>query len=429
MRNLSIGVMFLMVAAERDAPACGGLFCDQSTVTQPPEQSSERIVFVANPADWTVPPEGMIVDTGDPPDLDIPAGTLTTDVYVEIAYEGAAESFAWVVPLLEPPVLIGTASKEIFDDLDLATAPRFTFIYGGVFAQADGGGGFGCGADSEASAGGSEPAYTDPEVTVLSYERVGPYQVAVIESDDSGALRDWLLLNGYQIPPMAAALLDTYVSEGKVFAAFRLADGKGVGAIEPVVIRVPGNEPCIPLRLTPIASVPVLSVTALVFGEGRARATNYGQASVDYDAVRPTSPTSSDYSLQLRAAATKLGGRAFETEFAGWSDSVPATAHATQALLARGGFVTRLSARIAPGEMTLDPIFEITDQHDQVFADHVVDITGDDEAIEALGVSASGGTEGEGEGMACASAGRPLMPLWPLWSLLGIALILRPRRR
>jgi hypothetical protein len=431
MKHILRIVIALLFAPFSESLACGGLFCDQGTVAIPPAQSSERIIFVIH-ADA----EGAVVDAGlDAPDASVPdaavgdAGTprfSTVDIYVEIGYSGAAESFAWVVPLLAPPISIDTAPTAIFDDLDAATAPRFTFAYAGAtVAQADGGGGCGWGGSSESADSGDAEAVADPEVTVLSTERVGPYEVAVIQSTGAGDLRAWLLANGYRIPASAEPLLAAYVAEGKTFAAFRLADGKGVGAIQPVVIRQPGVEPCIPLRLTPVASEPVLSVSALVIGAGRAVPINYESVEVDPDDVRPTSPTTSDYPLLLRAAARASGGRAFATEFAGWTRNVEATTDAARAILGKGDFVTRLSTRIAPGEMTADPIFVHTTSTDEVSRDHVVDVTDDPAALDALQVSVS--IDSGGSSSSCASAGRARGPGLSIL-LLFAAFLLRHRR-
>src|SRR5947209_8378930 len=55
----SLASLAVASVAARPARACGGLFCNRSTVTVPPAQSSERIVFVQNPDGWAVPPEGL----------------------------------------------------------------------------------------------------------------------------------------------------------------------------------------------------------------------------------------------------------------------------------------------------------------------------------------------------------------------------------
>ena len=98
---------------------------------------------------------------------------------------------------------------------------------------------------------------------------------------------------------------------------------------------------------------------------------------------------------------------------------------AARAILAHGDFVTRLSTRIAPGEMTTDPIFVHTTSTDELSRDHVVDVTDDPAALDALDVSVS--VDGGGSGSACASAGRAPGPGLSILSLLAAALLRRRR--
>jgi hypothetical protein len=439
----------------RPALACGGLFCDGANpmVTVPPAQSAERIVFVLNNPGWTLPPEGLLdgvtidggagdagpvdagadagadasadagVDGGEaPPPPLVPA---SVDAYIEIGYSGAAPSFSWVVPLTAAPTLIGTANKAIFD-VDGATAPRFTFTYQQAFPASGGGGGcqIGCaGKAGEDSDGGGALAPSIPEVTVISQQSVGPYDVAVLTSEKASALTDWLQANKYRIPDFAEPILARYVEEGKIFAAFKLQDGVGVGAIQPVVLRVPGADPCIPLRMTPVASQPVLSVTALVYAAGRARPgvnTGYSEATVDMSAVLPTSPSTTDYPQRLRTAVKALRGRGFVTEFAGYSQqgfSFGATAAPLQAIAQRVPFLTRLSTRIAPEEMTADPGFTVDPGDQTEVTNHfTIDLTGNQAAIDTLnGVNTSGQAltmPASGGATSCAIAPRPARRGW-----------------
>jgi hypothetical protein len=366
--------------------ACGGFLCDPD-IPAPPSQSSERIVFVVNPAGHDDAPDGLVaswpVDPGDPP----PEDEGSVDAYIEVAYAGSAGSFAWVVPVLRPPLLVGTAGREMIDEIDRATAPLFHFtVPAQIAAEADSAGPD-CDclpmADDEGSYGDDDFSF-EPQVTVLGKERVGPYEVAVVQSDRSSDLWNWLAFNGYALPVIAEDILQAYVTEQKTFVAFRLADGEGLGAIQPVVLRVPGGEPCIPLRLTRIATQPVLDVTAIVLADGLVETSPFGDASVDHDAVRPTSPTETDYALHLRDAVVAAGGRAFQTEFATAAHRLEVQDAALVAMRDRSAHVTRLATRIAAKDMVLDPIFTVTERTDEVFREHWVDISGDPDAQDAL---------------------------------------------
>jgi hypothetical protein len=274
-----------------------------------------------------------------------------------------------------------------------------------------------------------EGKVADPEVTVIGTGRVGPYEVAVLDAATAADLRSWLVSHDYQIPEGTDPILDRYVDEGKTFAAFRLADGEGVGAIEPVVIRTPGAEPCIPLRLTPVASEPVLSVTAIIMASGLVRPGNFNDAGLDESAVRPTSPVTTDYQTRLRQNVQALGGLAVETEFAGPADYVEATSTTSFAMLDRVGFVTRLSTRMAPEEMTTDPIFLETPEQTSISRDYTIDVTNDDAALTALGVqpAAGAGADTADDDDGCSAAGPNRSPLPLVW-LVPVALLLWRRR-
>jgi len=414
---MNVTTFTLATLVTSEALACGGFLCDPD-VPVPPSQSSERIVFVVNPVAYDAPPGGIVeawpIESEAPMD-----GERSVDVYIEVAYAGAAASFAWVVPVLGPPLLVGTAGREMFDEIDRATAPRFHFTTG--LAQISGyedssGSDCDCAPMGEGGSYGDDSFSSEPQVTLLGKERVGPYEVAVVQSENAIDLWDWLFFNGYALPVEAEEILEDYVAEQKTFVAFRLADDQGLGAVEPVVLRVPGGEPCIPLRLTRIATQPILDVTAIVLADGLATSVPYTAALVDHDAVRPTSPTDTDYAQRLRDAVVTAGGRAFATEFATAAGGLVVKDEGLAAMLDRSAHVTRLSTRIAAADMMLDPIFTITERSDEVPNEHRVDISDDPEAQRILlGATASGATRGRGT------------PAWALGLVLAAALVGRRR--
>ena len=91
-----VGAVLLLVSAA-SAPsvaACGGFFC----TTVPVDQAAERVIFTMD------------------------EGTVTT--YVQINYVGAAEDFAWILPVPAVPQ-IDTAQTVTFQDLDRLTQPLY----------------------------------------------------------------------------------------------------------------------------------------------------------------------------------------------------------------------------------------------------------------------------------------------------------------
>jgi MYXO-CTERM domain-containing protein len=469
------GVAVACVLLAAPALACGGLFCNGSQVVVPPAQSAERLIFALNPPGWDAPPEGLsaalMAGPAPAPATALPASAVdaadtaalagpTLDAYIQIAYSGAAKSFAWVLPVDGVPLIVGTAQPDIFA-LDTATAPRFGFYAKpppgpsppiNWSAVSPGGGCFpGRGVGSDTWAPSSQlsetfpprPAAVPAPVAVIGQGKVGPYEVAVLRSDRPDTLQTWLVGHGYDVPEQAVALLQPYVAEGKTFVAFRLSDDQGVGAIQPVVVRLPGTQPCIPLRLTPVAAGPVVTVTALVLADGRARSPVYSDAQVDLQAVRPTTATTTDYLARLREAVRASGGRAFVTERAVGSEAVAYSGRLPQsalALVADRAFVTRLSTVMVPDEMNLDPIFTV-DAFDQepAQADATIDITLDRKARAALGlgppplatVQVPAGEDDHDAPAGCSAApsGGPLDGTAPLPLLNALLLLGLQRRR
>ena len=89
------------------AAACGGTFCDAGPTVMPVDQTGESIVF------W--------IDEG--------GAEPFTEAHIQIQYEGDAERFAWIVPVMEvPEVLVG--SQALFDNMLAATVPEAS---GGAF--------------------------------------------------------------------------------------------------------------------------------------------------------------------------------------------------------------------------------------------------------------------------------------------------------
>ena len=96
MRRLaSVTALGAALLAASPAIACGGFFCDSAGV----DQVGEEIVFSI--ADGVV------------------------DVTIRIDYDGAAEDFAWVLPLPAEPEEIGTGVVGLFDVLRGATQPQW----------------------------------------------------------------------------------------------------------------------------------------------------------------------------------------------------------------------------------------------------------------------------------------------------------------
>jgi MYXO-CTERM domain-containing protein len=299
---------FVLLGMRSEAQACGGFFCSP----RPPDpfaplpiaQNGENVVFSI---------------TRDPA-----GGAPTLQAHIQILYTGDAAKFSWVVPVdaMPDPPTVGT--DRLFTALANVTQPRFqatsqttgTCISQGAGGASGAGGGFvgtgSAGTTGAAGAGGGG-------VTVSFQGAVGPFDAAIIKSDDSVALTAWLTTNGYTISDQAAGLIDTYVRENKYFVALKLLNGVGVRSIQPIVLTFRGPEACVPLRLTAIAANPDMPVLVWVLGSERVAPRGFYEIKIDELRIDWTRAGSNYFGPNglVSLAANEAGGAAFVTEYAG----------------------------------------------------------------------------------------------------------------
>ncbi len=299
-----------VVALPGDARACGGLFCNGGPTPQNPfaplpvAQNGENVVFAITP--------------------DPAGGAPTIEAHIQILYTGDAAKFSWVVPVDAAPTL-GTGTDRLFTALAGVTTPQFVpnYITSGtciadpqpMYEPGTAGGAFN-GMSFDAAASDSS---ANPSVQVSFQGAVGPFDAAVIKSDDPTALKKWLVDNGYTVSDAAAALIDAYVKENKFFVALKLLNGVGVSQIQPITLKFRGAEACVPLRLTAIAANPDMPVLVWVLGDKRVAPRGYLELEIDEARINWSSgganyggPTG-----LVSLAANEAGGNAFITEYAG----------------------------------------------------------------------------------------------------------------
>ncbi len=299
--SLVAGSLFV---APPEAEACGGTFCDAGPQAMPVDQSGENIVFVLD-------------------------GT-SVEVHIQIQYQGEAENFAWVIPLTALPEFT-VGSDQLFNNLLMGTVPTY-----GYDTQQDAcpsptnnpvDDGFGGAGGGTSSGGGEDPEGDGGGPEVIYEETVGAFDIVVLEGGTAQEVVDWLDTNGYQQDPEAEPILAEYVNEGHLFAAFKLTGGAGVEEIHPVTLTYPGNEPCVPLRLTRIAAVEDMEIRTFFLGNERAAPTNYKHVLVN--PLKLDWPNfAANYKEVITAAVNEAqaGGKAFVTEYAGPSNVVPPVA-------------------------------------------------------------------------------------------------------
>lgn len=315
------------------AEACGGTFCSSSPIVQ----NAERVLFIRG------------------------AGDENTAV-VQIQAQGNDPSFAWVVPLESIPRNIHEEATSIFGIIDQSTQPVYIFANRQRFSPS--GSGFGCGGSADAT-----PSLAAPEesagVRVWASGETGMFRFDVVSSEDPAALRTWLNSNRYLTPPEAEPIIGEYVREHKYFLAVRLSAVQGVSSflVSPLAFTYTGRSPCVPLRLTRIATTPTLPVLTYVISDTRAVPSNFAQTMVSDAEIARLGPSrfgvTVPYDQVVSTAVQDAGGRAWITEYAG---PLPPNARQfftvpLQNLIPERAYLTRMYTTIGVASMDRDPEF------------------------------------------------------------------------
>jgi hypothetical protein len=275
----------LLLLALTSAPksyACGGFFCSNF----PMNQVAENILFIQG------------------------EGTVTT--HVQLQYSGSASDFAWILPMPSVPEL-AVSHNQIFNQLQFATQPGFQLNFNDDVS---------CGFPPIFRAledDGLVVADESAAVEVISQEQIGPYDTAVITSNDSQAIITWLVDNGYQLGDLGIDLLAPY-SEC-VFLALKLAADREVGDLQPIAMTYVAETPVIPIRLTAVATAPDLGVLVWVLADHRAIPQNYLHVQIN-EGLIDWFNGGFNYPEVVTQAANEAGGQAFVTDYAGPSKVV-----------------------------------------------------------------------------------------------------------
>jgi hypothetical protein len=283
--------------APSPAQACGGTFCDNNGgLPMPVDQRGEDVLFVQ-----------------DGPEI---------EVHVRIQYTGEAEHFAWLVPLQALPE-ISVGSDMLFTQLGAASAPRWLSTLEYQCADEEpvdewGSGGF---VPSDGDFNGA----SEPDVVVE--QTVGAFDVVVLQGGTVPGIMQFLAQNGYEQDLAAAPILQEYLDEGFLFAAVKLTTAAEVEDIHPLVFRMLGDEPCVPLRLTRIAAEADMGVRVYFLNNQRWAPQNYLHVELNtlafpWSEIDGLVDSRARYTEQLALAVDQAGGHAFATDYAGSSVTV-----------------------------------------------------------------------------------------------------------
>ncbi|TNE92428.1 MAG: DUF2330 domain-containing protein [Deltaproteobacteria bacterium] len=305
-------LLALLTALTPTASACGGFFCD---VQQPIYQAGEEIVFA----------------------VDDEACEVTA--HIGIQYEGAAEDFAWIVPVSGNPDLF-TSHSAIFGALRTPTDPTYSLrreergicasearLFEAATDDAE--------MDSGEFADTAFPSDGGDGVNVIGQERVGPYETVTLQALNATVLISWLQDNGYDLPDALEDTLQPYVNDNQFFVALKLAAGQDAGDLMPLGMRYAGCGASVPIQLTSVAAVADMPVDVYIAADARAVPDNYLHVTLN-DAAIDWFSGGSNIGQVIATAADEAGGNAFHTMFSG---AMPAT------LVYRGNFSqTQLAA-------------------------------------------------------------------------------------
>jgi hypothetical protein len=303
MRKLGLATALLAAISghARLAEACGCFA--QPSVATPVVQAGERILFAED--------QGMVT------------------AYIQIKYQGSADTFGWLVPLPSVPTLqLGT--DEVFTQLNNTTTPDYRLTTQRQFCNGttqtssrDSFGGCGNAADS---AGYSPGGVVDGSVQsaadmgsneVVSQSSIGPFDYAVLHADDQTEMLNWLQTNKYFVPAGTDAVITPYIHPGAYFLALKLKAGESAGDIVPVIVKYASDLPMIPIILTSVGAVPDMGIQVWMLGQNRAIPRNYRAVVVDDMPIWLATETYE--SLLVRAIHETPMKHAWVTEYAGSS--------------------------------------------------------------------------------------------------------------
>jgi hypothetical protein len=190
------------------------------------------------------------------------------DILMSFNISGRSDRAAWVMPV-PSAAQVSLGDAKVFDELAAMTAPRLEFrdswwpTFSWLMPQSA----------SQDTAGAPRGA----PVAVLSSQRIGPFDVTRLATDDPTALAKWLSDNGFPHPPDLDRNLAPYVTDGWEIVAIKLvpaAQGQSLtGDLQPLRLSFDTDIVVYPMRLSRSASTPQ-SVDLYVLADHRMDATN-----------------------------------------------------------------------------------------------------------------------------------------------------------
>ncbi len=301
----------------------------------------------------------------------IPDGDRTTAV-IQSAYVGDATDFAWIFPVPTPPQddLVEVVSAVLVDELIAHTDPSAYWREG-----CDDGCGFGYGYGDKDDAGGGGGSGNTTGVAVLNDYSAGPYELVLLDAQNSGDITGWLNNAGYPVPIESEELLQWYATEGWYFLVTSLSEASEAESSR--------GLPCLAFSYSASPVYPIFissgsaseQVETLVFSVGDHRMEPDGEPVILADWGEDFLGNNFTQWYRERAhtvlndaAADSPTGRAWLLEYAGepphdweWAQEDPNEYYLLDVLQEKGlldrtdfDFVTRYHTWLSPEQMTQD---------------------------------------------------------------------------
>jgi len=172
-------------------------------------------------------------------------------------FKGSAKDFAMVVPV--PVVLkesdIRVIERGLFDRWDAYSAPRLVEYFDHNPCQQN---------LVEVVSNMRRMVSKESNATVVADDEnfgvkiearysIGEYDIMVLSAEQSGGLKDWLIQNGYAVPPSAEEVLMPYIRSGMKFFVVKVnlkqLQYTGFNYLRPIQIKFESERFMLPIRL------------------------------------------------------------------------------------------------------------------------------------------------------------------------------------
>ncbi|MDD9935170.1 MAG: DUF2330 domain-containing protein [Myxococcales bacterium] len=238
-----------------------------------------------------------------------------------------------------------------------------------------------------------------PPVQVFARSQIGAYDTVTFGAGDAQAAVDWLQEEGFIVNDTMTPFMQPYLDADMLFIASKLVPGAEADEIRPLRMRYEADGPMIPLQLTAVAAEPHLTVTALIFGDTAFEPVDHPLVTIPRAHIARGLDGRTNYPMALSRVIDEAGGDGFIQEWFGGpptyaindpggccnadgdfcgiafngqcecpmspvdiddcsaDEELLGTVELLQDLTSRHTFLTRLTTRLSPEEMTFDPAF------------------------------------------------------------------------